>query len=481
MVSTFTPSERTAAIRTEIDHPIVDADGHHVEFMPLVEEYIREIADGAVAERFHRMYTSVPGTPWTLSLDARRSSGVVASGFWTLPTENTLDRATSMLPALMYSRMEEIGLDFAIVYPSLGIGATSYEDAELRQAGARAFNTYHADVFAGLRDRLEPVATIPCVTPDEAIAEIEYAVTTLGLKTIMMSGVIRRSHKTSDGTVVTWLDHLGHESSYDYDPVWAKCLELGVVPTFHAKGAGWGSRASATNYAYNHVGDFASAQEAVCRSLVFGGVPRRFPELRFTFLEGGVAWASQLYADVLSHFEKRNKDSMHRYDPLLLDRQRYRDLFAQYASKSLAKELDRCEDGLLLSISHPDQTEIIDDFAESGITCADDISDIFSRQFYFGCEADDPMNSLAFNRHLLPHAIQLNAIFASDVSHWDVPDMREVLPEAWELVDHGHLDKDEFRAFSFTNVVDMLTSSNPRFFEGTAIQHAVRAHLKRHT
>jgi hypothetical protein len=32
-----------------------------------------------------------------------------------------LDRATSALPKLMHARMDEIGLDFAIVYPSLGL------------------------------------------------------------------------------------------------------------------------------------------------------------------------------------------------------------------------------------------------------------------------------------------------------------------------------------------------------------------------
>ena len=29
-----------------------------------------------------------------------------------------------------------------------------------------------------------------------------------------------------------WVDAFGPESPYDYDPVWAKCVELGVAPTF---------------------------------------------------------------------------------------------------------------------------------------------------------------------------------------------------------------------------------------------------------
>ena len=42
-------------------------------------------------------------------------------------------------------------------------------------------------------------------------------------------------------------------------------------------------------------------------------------------------------------------------------------------------------------------------------------------------------------------------MFASDIGHWDVPDVREVLPEAWELVEHGHIDEGEFRAFTYKN------------------------------
>jgi hypothetical protein len=64
-------------------------------------------------------------------------------------------------------------------------------------------------------------------------------------------------------------------------------------------------------------------------------------------------------------------------------------------------------------------------------------------------------------------------MFASDIGHWDVPDMRGVLPEAWELVDDGLLDLDEFRDFAFGNVARTLTSGNPDFFAGTVVEGAV--------
>ena len=46
----------------------------------------------------------------------------------------------------------------------------------------------------------------------------------------------------------------------------------------------------------------------------------------------------------------------------------------------------------------------IDDFAESGITGPEDIVDIFTRQLGFGCEADDPLNALAFDAACSPTA-----------------------------------------------------------------------------
>src|SRR5207245_10347611 len=103
-----------------------------------------------------------------------------------------------------------------------------------------------------------------------------------------------------------WLDTLELDSVHAYDPVWAKCVELGVSPSFHTGSRGFGLRVSPTNFTYNLIGHFAVANEAVCKALFLGGVTRRFPQLKFAFLEGGVGWACQLYADLIGHWEKRN-------------------------------------------------------------------------------------------------------------------------------------------------------------------------------
>lgn len=44
----------------------------------------------------------------------------------------------------------------------------------------------------------------------------------------------------------------------------------------------------------------AAANEAVAKALFMGGVTRRFPDLKFSFLEGGVGWACQLLSDLVA-------------------------------------------------------------------------------------------------------------------------------------------------------------------------------------
>ena len=66
--------------------------------------------------------------------------------------------------------------------------------------------------------------------------------------------------------------------------------------------------------------------------------------------------------------------------------------------------------------------------------------------------------------------VQIRAMFSSDMGHWDVPDMTEVLGEAYELVDDGLIDGNDFEAFVFGNPVRFYTSVNPDFFAGTRVE-----------
>src|SRR4029079_12324754 len=95
--------------------------------------------------------------------------------------------------------------------------------------------------------------------------------------------------------------------------------------------------------------------------------------------------------------------------------------------------------------------------------------DLFGPRFSCGGEADDPVNVWAFNSKANPLGARLNAIFSSDIGHFDVPDMTGVLPEAYEMVEDELVTTDDFRDFTFANVVRLFGAGNPRFFEGTRV------------
>jgi len=467
----------TAAIRDRIDHPVIDADGHLVEFLPLIRDFLVELGGPSLGAGLDRLLDG-PGTIRGLDAQARRGAGISRTGWWGVPARNTLDRATAMLPGLLYDRLDEIGVDLAVLYPTFGLVPMALEDAELRRGVARACNRYYAEMYAEYSDRLLPVAIVPSYTPDEAIAELEYAVGELGLRAVLMGGLVLRYAPGHEGDrAARWVDGLGLDSAYDYDPVWLRCAELGVSPTFHSTGIGYGSRTSPFNYVANHIGNFASGAEAMARSLFFGGVPARFPELRFAFHEGGVAWAASLYADICSHWQKRNRDAIAHYDPCNLDRERLEQLVRAHGPAAITDRLDRLDETIGFLSDPAEDPETLDEFASAGIRGLDDVQRIFTEQYFFGCEADDPMNAMAFDRSRNPGGARLPAVFASDIGHWDVPDFRGVLAEAWELVEDGHISEDDFRAFTFDNPVRLWAGTNPEFFRGTVVESAARSSM----
>ena len=82
------------------------------------------------------------------------------------------------------------------------------------------------------------------------------------------------------------------------------------------------------------------------------------------------------------------------------------------------------------------------------------------------------MNALAFNQKLNPGGARLNALFGSDIGHFNVADMAHVLPEAYELVENELVSETDFRDFTFANPVRFWGEANPDFFKGTVVKDA---------
>ena len=294
-------TSKSAAVHAKLGHPVIDSDGHTVEFEPLLLDYVERVGGKGLVEPFKKETTSARW--YELSPEQRRTRRTTRNAWWALPQTNTLDHATSMFPKLLHERMDEMGMDFSVLYPSQGLQPAHTNDQELRRAACRAINTYHADIFREYSDRMTPVGVIPMHTPQEAIEELEYSVKTLGLKAFVFAGYVRRPIPALKDRIPLpeepgrldyfpyWLDNFCIDSEYDYDPVWAKCVELRLPRRSIRVSMGVGAANSISNYMYNHIGHFAVGRRGAVQGAVHGWRDARFPTLKFAFLEGGVGWA----------------------------------------------------------------------------------------------------------------------------------------------------------------------------------------------
>ena len=112
-------------VRRQLSHPVVDADGHLVELLPVLDDeiltYLEEAGGTELADRY-RASSVAPFDTNTVLAD-RQSPSVrrdwrAMPSWWGWPVVNTLDRATAHLPELLYERLDSFGIDFTILYPS---------------------------------------------------------------------------------------------------------------------------------------------------------------------------------------------------------------------------------------------------------------------------------------------------------------------------------------------------------------------------
>src|ERR1700739_3472686 len=178
-------------VRSGLTHPVIDADGHWIEYGPVFAEKVRKAAGDKAADGLLRHMRRIPDV-LSLSIEERRRRGIAMEGYWGRQSTNTRDRATAMMPRMLYDRLDELGIDFGIVYPTAGLGIPRIADDATWRAVIRGFNVVTHEYFKDLGDKLTPAAVIPVHTPDEAIEELEFCTKQLGSKVCMFGSGVRR-------------------------------------------------------------------------------------------------------------------------------------------------------------------------------------------------------------------------------------------------------------------------------------------------
>src|SRR5882672_11641410 len=127
---------KAQAIHARLGHSVIDSDGHWREFEPIAMDYLKDVAGAKVVEKWtSRLRGLGEGSFAQMTKQEKIDKRAGQPPWWALPIKNTLDMATSFIPRLMHNRLEDMGLDFAILYPTGSqLFAPYLGDDELRQA-----------------------------------------------------------------------------------------------------------------------------------------------------------------------------------------------------------------------------------------------------------------------------------------------------------------------------------------------------------
>ena len=186
-------------------------------------------------------------------------------------------------PQIYREAMDRSGIDYMIVYPSVGLFSTAIPSLDAATAAAirRAYNNWLYDFCSEAGDRVFAAASLDLRDPETAIQEARRCVKELGFKAVHINPT-----------------PVGEYRVYDpyYDRLWSEIADLDVPVGIHV-----GAPNSADTMLYHYLPGLWSSQATVgftignmlvSTAFIMGGVLERHPTLRLVHLESGAGWVA---------------------------------------------------------------------------------------------------------------------------------------------------------------------------------------------
>jgi len=190
--------------------------------------------------------------------------------------------------------LDDLAIESTVLYPTWGLSYGRIFHADWAIAATRAYNDWIHHTYLRASNRFQAVALIPMQDPAEAVKELRRAVKELGFCGAMLPS--------------TGLPSLLGDKQYW--PVYAEADRLKCALAVHG--------GSHSGLGMDHMNVYPPVQglghplglAIGFGSILFNGVLDRYPNARFGFMEGGVAWV--LMAD--ERFERAHKTHI-QYNP----------------------------------------------------------------------------------------------------------------------------------------------------------------------
>jgi predicted TIM-barrel fold metal-dependent hydrolase len=258
--------------------PVVDADTHVIE-----TELTWDYMEGKDEQYRPKLLTmSDPGTAkrrsefWFFD-NMMENKRTLAPGNETFTTAETAEMRD--LPGRL-QRMDELGTDIHVLFPSVLLGMAQLARPQTQSAMCRAYNRWMADNWKQGGGRFRWVVVVPTQNIKESQEELEFGAAN-GACGMLTHGIM------GDRTCV---------DPYFF-PLYQKAGDLDLAVAFHS---------GVRNYQFD--GLFHSRATTIWKakfpvlgafhSVVMGGLPDRFPKVRWGFLEAAASWVPYMLTDI---------------------------------------------------------------------------------------------------------------------------------------------------------------------------------------
>ena len=173
--------------------------------------------------------------------------------------------------------LDEVGLEATVLYPTAGVGSSNIVNPDWAIDAARAYNDWLHEAYLQHSPRFHGLALLPqpVLNPQAAVEELKRAVTQLG-----MCGAVLPSNSL----------HAPPLGGQIYSPIYQAANELNSCIAIHGGVHGGMGMDGLDPYAAVHAIAHPLGQMISLASIVFNGVLEKYPNVKFGFLEGGVAW-----------------------------------------------------------------------------------------------------------------------------------------------------------------------------------------------
>ena len=195
---------------------VISADNHLTEPSWLLDPLPEELRDlnRRVVERNGETYIEGDGRrPMRLSYTKRYDGWVDDDE---RQREFRDDTSNGCDPDRRLAEQARDGVYAEVIYPNGFMGVSNVTNDEYQRLATRLYNDFMHDTFGDRPDRFSPVAVLPGMNIDDAVAEL-HRVAHLGYRSALIP------------VSMPWLPY----SERDWDPLWSAFEETGVVCSFH--------------------------------------------------------------------------------------------------------------------------------------------------------------------------------------------------------------------------------------------------------